>query len=169
VFGRAAVWNAFSLLYSLSIAHAFPSLTTFLKLTNEKECMGVCISVRIYARMVYVCVPQEAHVCTWAPGSPSIYRYIYVWIHTWGPEGLKWAIKDLCIRVCHTWAKMYVCRRVEDKCSSRICVHVCNDKCMIFSFCVLLDDSLLVSTDTRALCHKGVQIHAAGCCRLIPN
>ena len=164
MFGRAAVWNAFSLLYSLSIAHAFPSLTTFLKLTNEKECMGVCISVRIYACMVYVCVPQEAYVCTWAPGSPSIYRYIYVWIHTWGPEGLKWAIKDLCIRVCHTWAKMYVCRRVEDKCSSRICVHVCNDKCMIFFCCVLLDESLLVSTDTRALCHKGVQIHAAGCC-----
>ncbi len=70
--------------------------------------------------------------------------------------------------MCHTWAKMYVCRRVEDKCSAES-VYMCNDKCVILFCCVLQDESLLVSTDTRALCHKGVQIHAAGCCWLKSN
>ena len=69
--------------------------------------------------------------------------YLYVWIHTWGPEGLKWAPKDLCIRVGHTWAKMYVCRRVKDKCSADYVYMCVRDKRMLCFLQVLLDESLL--------------------------
>ena len=71
------------------------------------------------------------------------FLHIYAWIHTWGPEGLKWALEDLCIPVGHTWAKMYVCRRVKDKCSAEY-VYVCErDKRMLCFLQVLLDESFL--------------------------
>ena len=54
--------------HSLTIAHASPSHTTPPKLPKENGCMYVCMCLRMYAYMVYVCMSQEAYVCTWAPG-----------------------------------------------------------------------------------------------------
>ena len=54
--------------HSLTIAHASPRHTTPPKLPKENGCMYVCMCLRMYAYMVYVCMSQEAYVCTWAPG-----------------------------------------------------------------------------------------------------
>ena len=54
--------------HSLTIAPASPSHTMPPKLPKEHGCMYVCLCLRMYACMVYLCMSQEVYVCTWAPG-----------------------------------------------------------------------------------------------------
>ena len=69
----------------------------------QRERMHVCVYVCTYVCMYDVCMYGPGGLCM-NMGSRKL-MYIYVWVHSWGPEGLIWAPEDLCICVGHTWAQ----------------------------------------------------------------